>query len=96
MSDPEWLRLRCFVVDNVDFFIARDRQDVERLYVELYGETYEQIVGDKWEDATVDAVMLERPLTVHDEFGPTESAVTRTVADWIRHNGRGFLCSTEW
>jgi hypothetical protein len=90
-------RLRCYTVDDVDTFVARDLSDLWVQYERHYGEDYEAIVGDPRSDALVVELRPDLRLTIIDDVHEDpDKKTTRTVAEWIETNGPGLLCSTEW
>ena len=75
--------------DGTDTFVAYSLDDVWLLRDELCG-------NDAYEENEFEAIPMERKLKIMDENHDPESAVEKTVKEWIEFNGRGFLCSTEF
>ena len=47
--------------------------------------------GDGWEQWPDD-----KTVTIHDLDGDEGPTQTKTCAEWVAQQGRGFLCSTEY
>lgn len=75
--------------NDTDTVIAADLADVKRVIADHYGSD-EFDEDDSWRLRSD-----ERPLKIHN-FDGNETAVTKTNAEWIASEGRGFLCSTEY
>lgn len=77
--------LRVYDNDN-DWVVAESGADAEAVMHEQTGATFED--GEvEWE-----ALPVDKPLTMHDENGPT---VTLTCAQWAA-KGRAYLGSENW
>lgn len=101
--------LRVFTND-VDTFVVRDLSDLPQAYLDFYGMSMEEIVGNNdlsewhempaekmlkiWIDCDPDNPSLPKNATV--EYKNNGIALTAKAGDWAASNGRGFLCSTEY
>lgn len=92
--------LSCFRVDGVETYVAYDLDDLQAVFQETHGESWEQMVGDPFSVADVQELFRSEPLAIYDQpetYGLDPTRLTRrTVGEWISHHGRGLLCSTEW
>lgn len=79
--------LSVFKNDVIDWVIARDEADAQRVCAEHYETSVEDYDGGVW-------VRLPRESIV-DVSGP-DVTDGRTCGEWIATEGRGFLCSTEY
>jgi hypothetical protein len=100
--------LRVFTNDY-DTVIAHDLGDIRHVYLEFIGEDYfvfaSEMLGDfrevppeaeiaiRFERDQYDGTWADRQVK-KGEHG--EMIVTKTAAEWIKSEGRCFLCSTEW
>lgn len=101
------LRVFCNGTDKV---VAHDEQDAKQALAELIGcsvddgdvadcDPFELVPSDKvltisfndGECAHLDLTGLRR-----EQLGGERFRVATTAADWVRRNGRGMLCSTEF
>jgi hypothetical protein len=74
--------------NDTDTVVATSAVEARRIAADMVGETIEDYPGDEWYKYEDD-----HPLTINDdETGKT----TKTCAQWITSDGRGFLCSTEY
>lgn len=91
------MAFKCYVVDSVDTFVARDRAHLWQLYEEQHGERFEEATGIPESEADVKELPPDKPLTIIDDVHDDPSRkTTKTVAEWIAQDGPGLLCSTEW
>ena len=77
-----------------DTYVAIDAEHARNLMAAQTGERIEDIPEiDKWREqiATNERLSLQR----EGERGD-KPVITKTVAEWIRESGPGFLFSTEW
>ena len=82
--------------DDVEWYIAASAVDAMAAQRELTGMRESNQDPETWEQ-----VPDERSLAIHmDDHGNAAEAdapvVTKTCAEWIAEQGRGFLCSTEY
>jgi len=81
--------------DEYSHYVAKDKEDLRKLLVEeekIYSDI--NFTETDWIECHPD-----RELTIiRDVELPKEQWVsdTKTIAEWEKQNGRGFLCSTEW
>jgi hypothetical protein len=102
-------RLHLFT-DDTDTFVAFDAADAEKAYSEHVGETRSDSIGISDLDPYIQ-IKDDAPVTLWFEddeksyplFSKIERPkdrelfyVTAPAWAWVLHNGRGFLCSTEW
>jgi hypothetical protein len=82
--------LHCFS-DDVDTVIAASVEDADAAYDEWAG-------GDTGQErARWTQLPDDKPLTITvDPELNRGRRVTKTCAEWVASNGRGFLCSTEY
>ena len=87
------MSLRVFT-NGTDTVVAKDLPDVQRLVEAHYGATFRQ---EGWELQDWHEVPGDKPITIVNlnDHGPSDKA-TMTAAQWAAHEGRSFLCSTEW
>lgn len=91
------MAFKCYVVDDVDTFVARDRVHMWQLYEERYGDSYEAMTGVPLDSAYIEELPPGHELTIIDDVHDDPSRkTTKTVAEWIAQDGPGLLCSTEW
>lgn len=82
--------LHIYIIDTVDYYVARSEDDAWTLWAEQSGER-----RDDYPDATCKAIPDDRRFFIaHDEV--TRDGKWQTAAEWCMENGRGFLCSTEY
>lgn len=74
--------------DATDTVIAEDIHDVRRV-MEAHAGSWESSDGD-WRVIDGDKQIKIHNLTGH------EDTVAKTADEWVKSEGRGFLCSTEW
>jgi len=80
--------------DGTDTIIAEGIDDAWKVWEKHCGEKredYEPGSGNFWEELSD-----ETELSIHDDDHPLPNPQKKTCAEWIKINGRGFLCSTEW
>lgn len=85
--------LKVFTNDT-DTVVANDLADAQRVWEEKIGATFEQegMSLDDWS-----RIADDKPITIrnlHDRGW--DDKATKTAAEWVASEGRGFLCSTEW
>ena len=75
--------------DGEDWIIAESAEDATVVWAEHYGEPAEELRWKRWDD--------NRTLSMFD-FGDDDEVtkVTRTCAEWIAGNGRGWLCGANY
>ncbi len=85
--------MKCFFND-VDWVVAKDEQDAWTVWCESSGESKEDYDDSMtWEEIPMDNVLT----LFNDECGMAgDGPRSRTVEEWIKINGRGFLMSTEY
>lgn len=74
--------------NNTETVIAESAADAQKVLEEQYGESYSEDL--EWHVRPDD-----RPLKIMN-FAGDDVAVTKTNAEWIASEGRGFLCTTEY
>ena len=74
--------------DGTDTVIAEDIRAVQKV-MEVHAGSWESSDGD-WR--VIDGAKL---IKIHN-FTGHEDIVTKTADEWVKAEGRGFLCSTEW
>ena len=99
------MTLKTFCYDGIDTVIAESVEDAKTVLKEMgcYTEDYEE---NEWVELSGNEQLT---LTFEDERDDPkwpENAtiskhrravkITATIENWIKWNGRGFLCSTEW
>jgi len=89
------MALSCFT-DDYDTWIAESLDDLKKLLVEEHS-ILSEIDFEKdteWRQIPDDEVIK----IIRDQYLPEEDWIIdeKTAAEWVEHNGRGFLCSTEW
>ena len=83
--------------NGTDTVIAEDRNDALRVMQEHTGDPCEEYDRDDWRVHPDDKVLPIRYEEGELDLPPgTKPVVTRTCAEWIAANKRGFLCTTEW
>lgn len=95
------MTLKAFCYDDTDTIIAESVEDSKAVLKEMgcYTEDYEE---NEWVELPGDETLTITFEEERDQRDRPEGAVvnelrvTATVGAWIKHNGRGFLCSTEW
>ncbi len=102
-------RLHLFA-DDTDTFVAFDAADAEKTYFEHVGETRQDSCGIsdmepyvQIDDDALIKLWFEDEEKSYPLFSKIERPkdrdlffVTAPAWAWVLHNGRGFLCSTEW
>jgi hypothetical protein len=102
-------RLHLFT-DDTDTFVAFDAADAEKTYLEHVGETRADSIGIpdlepyiQLKDNTPVKLWFEDEEKSYPLFSKIERPkdrelffVTAPAWAWALHNGRGFLCSTEY
>jgi hypothetical protein len=79
--------------DDQDTVVASDMLDAAEVWTKHQGSTYEDAVGDKFDECWR-RIGDDEVIKIHnDEGGET---VTKRAKEWAASNGRGFLCSTDW
>lgn len=80
--------------NHTDTVVAKDLPDAQRVMEEHNGSTFEQEgwTLDEWGEVPDDKIITICNINDH---GPDDKAA-KTAAEWVKENGRGFLCSTEW
>jgi len=73
--------------EDVDWVVAVSEDDAMDVWCESNGEEREDYPDEKWEQEPDDKV-----LTIQSDEGSEE----KTCAEWVRLNGRGFLCSQNY
>lgn len=72
--------------DGTETYVAESLEQAREMQFKNIDDNPEPI--EAWKERT-----SPDPLRIHtDDHG----YVTQPIADWIRKNGPGFLCSTEW
>lgn len=74
--------------DATDTVIAEDIRDVRRV-MESHAGSWESNDGD-WRVIEDDKLIKIHNVTGHEDI------VEKTADEWVKAEGRGFLCSTEW
>ena len=99
------MMLKAFCYDETDTVIAESVKDAKAVLVEMgcYTEDYEEY---EWVELPGDEKLTITFEDERDEPNWPENAtiskhrravkITATIESWIKWNGRGFLCSTEW
>lgn len=84
--------LRVFT-NGTDTVVAADLADAQRVVEAHHGVTFEQEGWslDEWEEVPSDQL-----ITIWDEGYDALLYTSKTAADWVASDGRGFLCSTEY
>ena len=85
--------------DDCDWFVAADFEDLRKVKSEyLTGKPDEpwDPHGDMGEPDDFEMLPDDKVISVLDEDGPKPGKHTKTAAEWVAANGRGFLCSTEF
>ena len=95
MAEVTTAELKCFKNDVIDWVIAETPEKATEIFIKIYGKEFMEDlkeVGDEiyWEEESPDT-----ELTINDENLPGGSQ-KKTVAEWIKEQGTGFLCSTEY
>lgn len=94
--------------NDTDWVVAADVQDAIAVWEEAVGDTWADYGdADDWRQLGPDDEL--RIWYEETDFNPDEQpegakivkrdhriAAICTAAAWAAHNGRGFLCSTEW
>jgi len=92
MAEVTTGELKCFKNDVIDWVISETREEATEILLSVYGgELEEETDGsDYWEE-----VDSGSEITITDEnlHGGKQK---KTVAEWIKEHGKGFLCSTEY
>lgn len=79
--------------DDQDTVVASDMQDAAEVWAKDQGSTYEDAVGDTFDECWR-RIGDDEVIRIHnDEGGET---VVKRAEEWAASNGRGFLCSTDW
>lgn len=81
--------LKVYRNDVIEWVIARSPEDAAELVKEYAGEP-----DSDDEPATWRALPDDKVLAIGDEDSGT--VATKTCAEWVASNGRGFLASTEY
>lgn len=81
--------LKVYRNDIIEWVIARSPEDASDLVKEHAGEP-----DPDWDTGPWRALPDDDVLTIEDEDLAT--VVTKTCAEWVASNGRGFLASTEY
>lgn len=81
--------------NGYDWVVAKDEADARAVEHEMIGDpcTHDDTCdceGDGW-----DQVPDEAPLKIATGEDGAPPIVTKTCAEWVKDEGRGFLCSTE-
>jgi len=80
--------------DDSSWYIAEDLEDLRKLLVDE-----EKILGPEFDDIEWYEEKPEVSFSIiRDPSIPREDWIRdrKTFAEWIEHNGRGFLASHEW
>jgi len=94
-SHVEERELHCFA-SEADWVIAYDEEDAFAVIAETYGPECEK---DMRAQCTADEDLWTRLYpTALFKFaeGSTDDTSEKTIAEWIKSEGRGFFASTEW
>ena len=100
------MMLKAFCYDEIDTIIAESVEDAKAVMKEMgccVDDYYEE---DEWAELPGDETLTLTFEDERDEPKWPENAiiskhrkairVSATIEKWIKFNGRGFLCSTEW
>jgi hypothetical protein len=95
--------------NDYEWFVAEDKNDLLIVIEKYWGESMEDMGGDinDWEDLeTTELLKISCEL---QDFNPDEYPndweiwedgewcyISATAEEWANHNGKGFLCSTEY
>ena len=95
--------------NDTDTVIAENLDDVRSIIEARYGSTLE---SEGWSLDDWEQLADDRPLTIVDNEGDLAKRgetvipppmgvdayprVTKSCAEWVKSDGRGFLCSTEY
>lgn len=95
MSDGRLVNKFKVWTNGTDTVIAANLADVRSVIEAQIGCTLEQ---EGWSLDDWSALPDEEPLTINLEEQPEglDPKVTKTCAEWVASEGRGFLCSTEY
>lgn len=95
MNDSVQRTLQVYT-NGTDTVVAYDVDDAKAVFAEYLGCTVED--GDVTDTDPFEPVPHNKPITINftdaDPGEPTKQE--RTAAGWAEHEGRGFLCSTEY
>lgn len=75
--------------DGTETYVASSVEEARKMQFDLCGENPEP--ETEWSEVSKN---VDRTLTIHTDDG--EGPVSKTVGQWIKDNGPGFLCSTEY
>jgi hypothetical protein len=86
------MTLHVFELDDTDWVVATDAEDAWAIWEETTREKREQHGG--WPDVAWVPLPDDKALTIH--YPDVRESHTETCGEWVRSNGRGWLCSSEY
>lgn len=85
--------LSVYSLDGGEYhYVAFDADDAVALAAAYESTTPEQWRRD-YEPFTLDRVADDKVMTIRDGESKDDPVMTMTAAEWVKHNGRGFLCT---